>query len=72
MSLRTTRDCLCRHLDTLLRGAVFTSSSLIYKGVQISRFRRTPGYFRKFPDRMRSSAVSMGCRSICRMRALMY
>ena len=35
-------------------------------------FRRAPAYFFRFPDRMRSSAVSMGCGSICRMRAPMY
>ena len=40
--------------------------------LEIWRLRRAPGYFRRFPDRMRSRAVSMGCGSICRMRAPMY
>ena len=41
-------------------------------GVKIVHFRRAPGYFRKFPVRIRSRAVLMGCGSICRMRAPMY
>ena len=41
-------------------------------GVKIAHFRRAPGYFRKFPVRIRSRAVLMGCGSICRMRVPMY
>ena len=41
-------------------------------GVKIAYFRRATGYFRKFPVRIQSRAVSMGCVSICRMRAPIY
>jgi len=58
--------------DGRFSGATDKGASMLRGEVEISRFRRAPDYFRKFPDRMRSRAVSMGCGSICRMRTPMY